>query len=245
MRYIINEEVSMENKDDKKVNEFILERLYEMQDLKYRDFHSKLLPTVDKEKIIGVRSPDIKKFAKEISSMDICEEFINELPHKYLEEYSLHIHILNKEKDIDKLMDKTEKLLPYIDNWAICDSFSPKIFKKYPDLIYSKILKWLESDHSYTVRFAIVTLMSNYLDENFDKGHLDLIASIKSDEYYINMAIAWYYSYAIIKQYEETIALIESKTLDKFVQNKSIQKAVESRRVEDSTKEYLKKFKIK
>ncbi|MEG0250875.1 MAG: DNA alkylation repair protein [Peptostreptococcus sp.] len=235
----------MGNKDKAKVNEFVLERLYEMQDMGYRDFHSKLVPTVDRERIIGVRSPNIKKFAKEFSKMDICEEFIADLPHKYLEEYSLHINILNKEKNIEKLIEETEKVLPYIDNWAICDSFSPKVFKKYPELIYEKILKWLESDDTYTVRFGIVTLMNNYLDENFDKKHLDLISNIKTDEYYINMAIAWYYSYAIIKQYEETIGLIESKSLGKFVQNKSIQKAVESRRVDDDTKEYLKKFKIK
>lgn len=235
----------MGNKDKAKVNEFVLERLYEMQDMGYRDFHSKLVPTVDRERIIGVRSPNIKKFAKEFSKMDICEEFIADLPHKYLEEYSLHINILNKEKNIEKLIEETEKVLPYIDNWAICDSFSPKVFKKYPELIYEKILKWLESDDTYTVRFGIVTLMNNYLDENFDKKHLNLISNIKTDEYYINMAIAWYYSYAIIKQYEETIGLIESKSLGKFVQNKSIQKAVESRRVDDDTKEYLKKFKIK
>lgn len=227
------------------ISQKIREKFFENQDLGYRDFNSKLIPNIDKEKIIGVRSPILKKLAKEFAKEENIGDFLNDLPHKYFEENNLHCFLLHSEKDIEKLLMETERILPYFDNWATCDSFSPPAFKKHPEIIYSKIKEWINSDREYTIRFGIVTLMSNFLDEEFKPEMIDLIAGIKSDKYYINMAIAWYFSFALIKQYESTIGLIESKTLEKFVQNKSIQKAIESRRIDDETKDYLRTLKIK
>ncbi|SFE58067.1 DNA alkylation repair protein [Peptostreptococcus sp. D1] len=218
-------------------------RLFELQDLGYRDFNAKLIPNIDKEKIIGVRSPELKKLAKEFSKREDIDEFLQDLPHQYYEENNLHCFILSTVKDFDYLIKMTEEILPYIDNWATCDSFSPPIFKKYPREVYKKIKEWLKSDETYTKRYGIVRLMNNYLDDEFLPEMLELVSSIKSDEYYINMAIAWYFSFALIKQYDNTISLIEGKTMDKFVHNKSIQKAIESRRIDDDTKEYLKTLK--
>ncbi|MDY5479953.1 MAG: DNA alkylation repair protein [Peptostreptococcus porci] len=218
-------------------------RLFDLQDLGYRDFNAKLIPNIDKEKIIGVRSPELKKLAKEFSKREDIDEFLQDLPHQYYEENNLHCFILSTVKDFDYLIKMTEEILPYIDNWATCDSFSPPIFKKYPREVYKKIKEWIKSDKTYTKRYGIVRLMNNYLDDEFLPEMLELVSSIKSDEYYINMAIAWYFSFALIKQYDHTIGLIEGKTMDKFVHNKSIQKAVESRRIDDDTKEYLKTLK--
>lgn len=223
----------------------VVDELFKLQDLGYRDFNSKLIPNIDKETIIGVRVPLLRKFAKEFIKTNQVDDFINELPHKYYEEYFLHGQILCSIKDYDKLIYETEKFLPYIDNWAICDSFSPKLYKKYPEEILAKIKVWLNSKNTYTVRHAIVVLMNNYLDEEFSEDHLDLVSRVKSEEYYINMAIAWYYSFAIIKQYDSAIKIIESGKLDKFVHNKSIQKSIESRRVSDERKAYLKSLKKK
>lgn len=218
-------------------------RLFELQDLGYRDFNAKLIPNIDKEKIIGVRSPELKKLAKEFSKREDIDGFLQDLPHQYYEENNLHCFILSTVKDFDYLIKMTEEILPYIDNWATCDSFSPPIFKKYPREAYKKIKEWIKSDKTYTKRYGIVRLMNNYLDDEFLPEMLELVSSIKSDEYYINMAIAWYFSFALIKQYDHTIGLIEGKTMDKFVHNKSIQKAIESRRIDDDTKEYLKTLK--
>lgn len=218
-------------------------RLFELQDLGYRDFNAKLIPNIDKEKIIGVRSPELKKLAKEFSKREDIDEFLQDLPHKFYEENNLHCFILSTVKDFDYLIKMTEEILPYIDNWATCDSFSPPIFKKYPREVYKKIKEWIKSDKTYIKRYGIVRLMNNYLDDEFLPEMLELVSSIKSDEYYINMAIAWYFSFALIKQYDHTIGLIEGKIMDKFVHNKSIQKAVESRRIDDDTKEYLKTLK--
>lgn len=223
----------------------VVDELFKLQDLGYRDFNSKLIPNIDKETIIGVRVPILRKFAKEFIKTNQVDDFINELPHKYYEEYFLHGQILCSIKDYDKLIYETEKFLPYIDNWAICDSFSPKLYKKYPEEMLAKIKVWLNSKNTYTVRHAIVVLMNNYLDEGFSEDHLDLVSRVKSEEYYINMAIAWYYSFAIIKQYDSAIKIIESGKLDKFVHNKSIQKSIESRRVSDERKAYLKSLKKK
>lgn len=221
-------------------------RLFELQDLEYRDFNAKLLPNVDKDKIIGVRSPALKKLAKEFSNRDDIELFLNDLPHKYYEENNMHCFILHSiKKDYDYLITKTEEILPYIDNWATCDSFSPPLFKKHPDKVYEKIKEWIKSKDTYTVRYGIVRLMSNFLDDEFKPEMINLVSSIKSDEYYINMAIAWYFSFALIKQYDKTIGLIESKKMDKFVHNKSIQKAIESSRIDKSIKDYLRTLKIK
>ena len=223
----------------------IVEELFSLQDKGYGDFNSKLVPNVDRELIIGVRSPEIKKLAKKLYKSGEYVGFMKSLPHKYFDEYMLHVHIINLMKDYSQAMECIEKVLPYLDNWATCDSLGPKVLKKHPEEVYEKILKWLESSDTYTVRFAIVTLMSNYLDEYYSPEHLDMISDIKSDEYYINMAIAWYFSYALIKQYDDALKIIKSGKMDKFVHNKSIQKTVESLRVDKDTKEYLKTLKKK
>lgn len=226
--------------------EKITAELFSMRDTKYRDFNSKLIPNIDKERIIGVRTPELRKYAKRLAKEPYAAEFMNELPHYYYEENNIHAAIVADMKgSLDEIITETEKLLPYIDNWATCDMFSPKIFKKYPDEVYAKCMEWISSGLTYTVRFGIDMLMSLYLGENFRKGIIDIIADIESEEYYVNMAIAWFYSFALIKQYDSTIGLFEAKRLDKWVHNKSIQKAVESRRIDDETKKYLKDLKIK
>lgn len=226
--------------------EEITKRLFEMQDLKFRDFHAKLLPGTDKETIIGVRTPELRKYAKELLKGDLWREFIGELPHKYHEENALHGYILGTVKtDYEQVMELVEAFLPYVENWAVCDTISPKIFKKYPDQVYERIQKWVKSDHVYTVRFGLVTLLQFFLDDQFDPAMLELAAGIHREEYYINIAIAWYLSYALIKQYEATLPLIESGRLDPWIQNKTIQKAVESYRISQERKDYLRTLRIK
>ncbi|MDO5540481.1 MAG: DNA alkylation repair protein [Eubacteriales bacterium] len=225
--------------------EQITRRLFEMQDLKYRDFNAKLIPDTDKEKVIGVRSPQLKSLAKEMQKSGYWEEFLQELPHSYQEENVLHGYIIGSMKaDISVVLNYLEVFLPYIENWAVCDVISPKIFKKYPEMVYDRIKVWLKSEHTYTVRFGVVSLLQFYLDEQFRPEMLDLVADIHREEYYINMAIAWYYSIALVKQYETALPLIESRTLAPWIQNKSIQKAVESYRISDEKKAYLRTLKI-
>jgi len=223
----------------------VIEQLFELQDLSYKDFHKKLIPNIDEDDIIGVRTPVLRKFAKEFAKSELKDEFLNSLPHKYYDENNLHAFVIEAIKDYDECINKIDEFLPYIDNWATCDSLSPKIFKKYKKEVYDKIKIWIKSDKTYTVRFAIVTLLANYLDDDFEEEMLNLVTDIKSEEYYINMAIAWYVSMALVKQYDSTIKLIQSKKLDKFTHNKSIQKAIESYRVDDDKKKYLRTLKIK
>lgn len=220
-------------------------KLFEMQDLEYREFHSKLMPTVDKEKIIGIRTPILRKFAKEYAKTEESKEFLNELPHKYYEEDNLHGFLLEGIKDYDEAVQKVETFLSYVDNWATCDMMSPKIFKKNTDKLRLKINQWIKSEDTYTVRFGIDMMMKYYLDEEFMPEYLQMIADIKSDEYYINMAIAWYFATALAKQYDATLPYIEKNKLDKWIHNKTIQKAVESYRLSTEQKAYLKTFKLK
>lgn len=220
-------------------------RLFEMQDLSYRDFHSKLMPTVDKEKIIGVRVPELRKFAKEFAKTEEAKDFLKILPHKYYEEDNLHAFLIEQIKDFDECVSALDDFLLYVDNWATCDMMTPKVFKKNTDELLPKINEWLISDYTYEVRFAIGMLMKLYLDENFDEKYLKLVAGVKSDEYYINMMIAWYFATALAKQREKTLPYIENRALDKWTHNKAIQKAVESYRITKEQKEYLKTLKIK
>lgn len=227
------------------LEQFIENRLFAMQDGKYRDFTSKLIPTVEKSRIIGVKTPKLRKFAREIFKEKNYEIFLDGLPHKYHEENNLHGLIIENIKDFNRVIYYLEKFFPYIDNWATCDLISPKIFKKYlPELIY-KIQEWINSDQVYSVRFGIEMLMTHYLGDNFLPEYLKLVADIKSDEYYINMMIAWYFATALAKQYSFAVKYIENKRLDRRVHNKSIQKAVESKRISPDKKEYLKTLKIK
>ena len=226
--------------------EVIIKMLFANQDLEYRDFNSKLIPNISKDKIIGVRTPILRRMAKEIKDNDYIEEFLNELPHKYQEENILHGIIVSiKYKDIDTLLDKLDKFLVYVDNWAITDIISPKLFKKYPDKVYKYIKRWINSDHEYVIRFGVVSLLQFYLDDNFKLEVLELVKNIKSDYFYEKMAIAWFYSFALIKQYEYTIVYFEDKKLDKWIHNKSLQKAIESYRINDNVKDYLRSLKIK
>ncbi len=223
----------------------ITKLLFEMRDEKFRDFTSKLIPGVDKELIIGVRVPEIRRLAKALSA-DERKKFISELPHKYHEENLLHGAILQLIKnDIGEVISETEKFLPYIDNWAVCDMSQSKLLGKYPDMVFGKACEWAKSEKTYTVRFAIDVLLQFFLDENFKSEVFSLAESIVSEEYYINMALAWFWSFALIKRYDEALPIIESKRLPAFVHNKAIQKARESYRISDERKEYLKTLKIK
>ena len=224
----------------------IVDNLFDMQDLRYRSFVAKLTPSVNIDNIIGVRTPQLRAYAKELHNNPAKYTFLKQLPHRYYEENNLHgMLIQNISKDINEVLQYVNNFLPYIDNWATCDTLSPKIFRKYPDIVRENIASWIRSSHTYTIRFAIVTMLQFMLDEHFEQSDLGLVAQLKSDEYYVNMAIAWYYSYALIKQYASTIPLFESQLLDKWVHNKAIQKAIESYRIPDERKEYLRQLRIK
>ncbi len=211
-----------------------------MGEEEYREFSSKLMPTVEKSTVIGIRTPLLRKFAKEL---DDYNDFLQELPHEYYEENNLHAFLIEKEKDFEKCIERLNAFLPYVDNWATCDSMKPKVLKKEPEKLLKHIKKWLKSKDAYAVRYGINLLMSFYLDENFDRRYLTLVADVKSGEYYINMMRAWYFATALAKQYEETLPYIENKVLDVWTHNKTIQKAVESFRITKEQKEYLKTFK--
>ncbi len=221
----------------------IQDRLFEMKDTGYADFVAKLTPSIDRNTIIGVRTPQLRQYAEELSKTSDIKLFLTQLPHHYYEENNLHAILLqNISKDIDVVLDYINDFLPYVDNWATCDILPPKIFKKYPSQVRNNINCWLKSNHTYTVRFAIVSLLKYFLDDDyFNPSDLITISKIHSKEYYINMAIAWYYSFALIKQYRHTLPIFQDKILDKWVHNKSIQKACESYRIPPSRKEELKK----
>lgn len=224
----------------------IEDRLFELQDLKYKEFHRKLIPDFNSDYLIGVRTPQLRQLAKEFSKDPDCMEFMKELPHKYYDENNLHGYLIEIiGKDFDSAIELTEKFLPYINNWATCDTFHPKAFKKDYDKLYCKTLEWINSNQTYTVRYGIVTQLQCFLDEQFRPEMLEILSKLNSQEYYVNMAIAWYYSFALIKQYETTIKLFQSKGLDKWIHNKSLQKAIESYRIDKETKDYLRSLKIK
>ena len=228
----------------------IEEQLFALQDLKYRDFHARLMPGYEKENIIGVRTPALRKLAKELAKKMAADQkiaaFLTELPHKYYEENNLHAFLIEQiAKDFDTALSMTEEFLPYIDNWATCDSFTPKAFKKDLNRLYNKTLEWMKSADTYTVRYGIVTQLQLFLDDEFRPEMLEILAQIHRDDYYINMAIAWYYSFALIKQYDSTVGLFEVQTLDKWSHNNSLQKAIESYRIDKETKDYLRSLKRK
>ncbi len=223
----------------------ITDKLFKLQDIKYRDFQAKLIPNIDINMVIGVRTPDLKKYAKELIKNNNYSSFLNDLPHKYFDENQLHAFIISELKDFDKCIEYINEFLPYVDNWATCDQMSPTIFKKYPDKLISNIKKWIKSKKTYTIRFGIGMLMQYYLDDNFKKEYLELISNIRSNEYYVNMMISWFFATALAKKYDDTIIYLENNKLDTWVHNKTIQKAIESYRITDGQKEYLKSLKIK
>lgn len=223
----------------------VTQKLLSMQDLKYKKFHSALMPTVNPELIIGVRVPHLRKFAKDFAKSAESAIFLTTLPHKYYEENNLHAFLIEQGKDFDHTLSLTEKFLPHIDNWATCDMFRPPVFKKNPEKVISHIYKWLHSDKTYTVRFAIGLLQSFYLDQNFRPEYLEKVSKIRSDEYYINMMISWYFQTALVKQYDCALPYITGRRLPVWVHNKTIQKSVESLKISKETKEYLKSFRVK
>ncbi|MBE6014272.1 MAG: DNA alkylation repair protein [Lachnospiraceae bacterium] len=225
------------------IREEIREKLFSLQDTKFRDFQAKLMPTVDPANIIGVRTPELRKYAKEVAKRDDVWEFLSDLPHKYFDEMQLHAFILSVFKDYDKCMEEVCRFLPYVDNWATCDQLSPKVFKKHRQELLGQIKIWIKSDETYTVRFAIGMLMEHFLDEDFDIAYPEMVSKVRSEEYYINMMTAWYFATALAKQYEAVLPLIEEQRLDKWTHNKAIQKARESYRITPEQKEYLKGLK--
>lgn len=223
----------------------IREQLFSMQDLKYRDFQSKLISTLDPESIIGVRTPQLRALAKEIAKSDTADPFLSDLPHRYFEENQLHSFIICGIKDYSECIRRLEIFLPYVDNWATCDQLSPKVFKKYRNDLIRYIPDWLDSDRTYTVRFGIGMLMEHYLDEDFCAEYLEMAASVRSDEYYVNMMTAWYFATALAKQYDAVLPFLTKQRLDTWTHNKTVQKAIESYRITPDQKEYLRTLRIK
>lgn len=226
-----------------KSENYIRSKLFELQDTAYRDFHSRLMPTVDKELIIGVRTPNLRKLAKEIAKTEHCGAFLKILPHKYYEENNLHAFFIEQIKDYDLCIAELNRFLPFVDNWATCDMMRPKIFKKHLPELLGEIYKWIKSDDVYAVRFAIEMLMCFYLDEHFCPEYPEMISKIRSDEYYIKMMVAWYFATALAKQYDAVIPYLEQNLLDADTHNKTIRKAIESYRITDEKKLYLKALK--
>ena len=220
----------------------IREALFQLQDVKYRDFLKKLIPTVDPDKIIGVRTPELRKLAKKLrsESAENTEVFLTVLPHDFFDENQLHAFLISEEKDYEKCVGLVEKFLPYVDNWATCDQMSPKVFKKNREDLLLHIKQWLKSKDTYTIRFAIGMLMEHFLDEDFDPAYPEMVAKIQSEEYYVNMMKAWYFATALAKQYDTGIRFIEEQKLDVWTHNKAIQKARESYRITPEQKVYLK-----
>ena len=230
----------------------IQRRLREMRDAKYAAFQAKLTPGIDPERFIGVRTPQLRAFAKELvkgRSQGIDEassgKFLEDLPHRYFDENQLHAFIISSVKDYGQCIGLTEEFLPYINNWATCDQLSPKIFARHKADLLAHIDEWLKSDLTYTVRFGTGMLMEHFLGEDFDETYMDRIAAIRSDEYYVNMMTAWYFATALAKQYDAAIAVLTEQRLDRWTHNKTIQKAIESRRITPEQKEYLKTLRIK
>ena len=211
-----------------------------LQDLKYRDFHSRLMPGIDKDTIIGIRTPVLRKFAKEFAGTTEAETFLQELPHQYYEENNLHMMLLAGIKEYEKCVCEVERFLPYINNWATCDSPAPKCFAKNKEELLPKIRTWMASDHTYTIRYGIEMLMNLYLEEDFKPEYPKLAAAVQSEEYYVNMMIAWYFATALAKQWDAVIPYLEQRKLSPWVHRKTIQKAVESYRISDEQKIYLK-----
>ncbi len=225
----------------------IRKKLFELAEPGYRDFTKNLIPNLDESLIIGVRVPLTRKLAININkeNPELAEEYLNVLPHKYYEENNLHGFLIELIDDIDLAIIKTDEFLPYVDNWSTCDIFSPKIFKKHNELIYEKALEWINSGDTYTVRYGIGMLMTHFLDENFKPEAIEIVSKIRSEEYYINMMIAWYFATALAKKYDETISYLNRRVLMPWTHNKAIQKAIESRRVPIKLKGELRKLKIK
>ena len=222
--------------------DMIVDELYAMQDKDYADFQSALIPTLSREKLIGVRVPDIRKLARKHLKDNDYVRFLQELPHSFHEENMLHAFLIAEITDYETCIREVNNFLPYIDNWAVCDGLSPKIFKTDRKRLIKNIDVWLKSEHSYTVRFAIGMLMKHFLDENFDKRYPAKVAAVRSQDYYVKMMIAWYYATALSKQWEECIQYIMPGVLEEWTRKKAISKAIESYRITAEEKNYLKQL---
>ncbi len=225
-------------------NEEIRNRLFELKDEKYKDFTLKIIPGLEPDNVIGVRTPKVAQLTKEIIKSGDYSSFLDDCPHKYYEEMGIHVAIINLMKDYDSVIREIDRFIPYVDNWATCDGIKPrKAFSKNCDRLIIDAKRWIKSEHIYTKRFGIEMIMNFFLDDNFKREYNDLVASIRSDEYYINMMIAWYFATALAKQYNDTIPFIENRRLDEWTHKKTIQKARESYRITEEQKEYLKSLK--
>ena len=222
----------------------IRRELIALGDEKYKAFHSRLIPTVDADRVIGVRMPALKDYAKELKNLDM-NDFLGDLPHKYYDENNLHGLLVMGIKDYDACLASLEAFLPFVDNWATCDLLRPVSFKAHRPELLARIKEWLSSEHTYTKRFGMEMLMLHFLDEDFKPEYLEWLAEIRSEEYYVNMMLAWFYATALAKQWEATLPYMENQRLDKWVHNKTIRKAIESYRVTDEQKAYLRTLRIK
>lgn len=223
----------------------IVAELFRMQDKDYALLQAKIIPTVSTDRIIGVRTPILRTFARRLCKDRDIGAFLSCVPHQYFDEDQLHAFVISLEKDFDRCAVQVDAFLPFIDNWATCDQLSPKVFKKEPGKLLPYIQTWIRSDKTYTVRYAVGMLMQHFLDENFDTKYADMAAEIRSEEYYVKMMIAWYFATALAKQYELVLPYLEERRLDAWVHNKAIQKSVESYRITDEQKTYLKTLKIR
>ncbi len=225
-------------------NEIVAE-LFRMRDKDYALMQAKIIPTVAADRIIGVRTPALRTFAKSLCKDSEIDGFLSCVPHQYFDEDQLHAFVISLEKDFDRCVKEVEAFLPFIDNWATCDQLLPKPFKKQPDRLLPHIQAWIMSDKTYTVRFAIGMLMQHFLGGNFDTKYADMVAEVRSEEYYINMMIAWYFATALAKHYDLALPYLEKKRLSGWTHNKAIQKSLESRRITDEQKIYLKTLKVR
>ncbi len=224
------------------VREEIKAELFRLQDGKYRDFQSRLIPTVESDRIIGVRTPELRKYAKQLFTREDILDYLRDLPHRYFDENQLHAFILSEMKEYEQCIEEVNRFLPFVDNWATCDQMSPKVFAKHRSELLEQIKIWIRSEETYTVRFGIGMLMQHFLDEGFDPAYSDMVAEIRSDEYYVNMMIAWYFATALAKRYDEILPYITKHRLDSWTHNKAIQKSVESYRITWKQKEELKSW---
>ncbi|MBE7065144.1 MAG: DNA alkylation repair protein [Ruminococcaceae bacterium] len=227
------------------VGKSIKNDLFALQDKKYKEFQSKLIPNISPDTIIGVRTPALRKYAKESLGILDAELFMDVLPHEYFEEYAIHGFLIENLKDFDEVIRRLDALLPYIDNWANCDQLTPKVFKKNTEKLLPHVMRWIESDFIYMKRFGIRMLMCFYLDEKFDVIFLDTVSQIRSDEYYIKMMVAWYFATALSKQFDDVLPYIKERKLDVWTHNKAIQKSIESYRITAEQKEVLRRLKTK
>ena len=223
----------------------VYEMLLQKKESEFRELTIKNVPNISNESIIGVRTPFMRQIAKELFGTKEAQEFLKVLPHKYFEENLIHFFLISLIKDFDECIKEVENFLPFVDCWCVSDQSSPKVFKKNHQKLLPFIKKWIASDHVYTARFGIRILMNEFLDEDFQTEYLELVSAKKGDDYYLKMMIAWYFATALAKQYDESVKFIENKKLDKWTHNKAIQKAIESFRVSDEHKQYLKTLKIK